>query len=355
MLENPNLFELPDEDILYQALLDKDPVYEGFAYVCVKSTGIFCRLTCPARKPRRENCTFLDNVVDCIDAGYRPCKRCKPLASSSEADPIVRDLVDRLEQDPAMRWSEDTITRLGHDPSTVRRVFKRHFGVTFLEMARLRRIRHGAENLRHEDDVLAAQLDAGFESGSGFRAAFARVLGQPPAEFSKNAELAADWIETPIGAMIAVSDKRALHLLEFFDRKGLPNELKKLQQKHGPICMGRHPPTEQITKELNDYFSGNFQGFNTRLALHGSPFTQDVWQALIRIPVGQTLSYSTLAKTLARPSATRAVARANGANQLSIIIPCHRILGADGSLTGYGGGLWRKQWLINHERQMTQS
>lgn len=141
------LFELPNDDALYEALIARDPSFEGRAYVGVKSTGIFCRLTCPARKPKRENSVFYSSVASCMDAGFRPCKRCRPLAPAGEADPVVRTMVNALERDPSKRWCEDGIIAMGFDPSTIRRAFKRHFGITFLEMARLRRVRNGASRL----------------------------------------------------------------------------------------------------------------------------------------------------------------------------------------------------------------
>ncbi|MEH6631467.1 MAG: trifunctional transcriptional activator/DNA repair protein Ada/methylated-DNA--[protein]-cysteine S-methyltransferase [Halopseudomonas aestusnigri] len=353
------LFNLPDHTTLYTALLERDPAYDGRAFVGVSSTGVFCRLTCPARKPKSENCHFYDTISECIEAGFRPCKRCHPLVPSAENDPAIQTLVTALESNPAYKWSEGDIIKRGFDPSTVRRSFKRQFGITFLEMARLSRIRDGFETLSSRGRVIDAQLDAGFSSPSAFRTAFAKLLGTTPTSFTADglnktdAFLKADWIDTPLGAMVAVSDKSALHLLEFADRKALPTELKKLrQQVRGDLGIGRYGPTDQIEAELSDFFAGNSDRFDVPLALHGTGFTKDVWHALREIPVGETRSYSDIARSIGNPAATRAVARANGANQIAIVIPCHRVIGADGSLTGYGGGLWRKQKLIDLEKNI---
>lgn len=345
------MFDLPEFSTLYDALLARDDRYEGRAYVGVTSTGIFCRLTCPARKPKPENCQFYESVGACIDAGFRACKRCHPLAPMALADPVVDRLLRALEARPGYRWSEDDIGAMGLDASTVRRSFKRHFGMTFLEMARQRRLREGFTALSAGDPVIAAQIDAGFESASAFRAAFSRLIGQPPGQFSRDALLMADWIETPLGSLIAVSCRHALHLLEFIDRKALPRELAKLQKgSSGGIGFGRPAPTEQVAAELTRFFAGESAQFETPLALHGTEFEQQVWRALQQIPAGETRSYSQLAQGIGRPSAVRAVARANGINQLALIVPCHRVVGTDGSLTGYGGGLWRKQRLIEIEQ-----
>lgn len=346
------LFQLPDHSQLYQALLDRDARFDGQAYVCVKTTGIFCCLTCPARKPKPENCTFQATVGACLEAGFRPCKRCHPLRPTATADPAVGALLAALDARPEYRWSEADVVRLGFDLSTVRRSFKRQFGMTFLEMARQRRLRDGFETLVDGGKVIDAQLEARFESASAFRAAFAKVLGRAPGQLGRKSLLMADWITTPLGDMIAVSSKSHLHLLEFVERKALKSEIAKLDKyAKGDLGIGKTAPTEQIKAELGAYFAGRCAKFSTPLALDGSPFSREVWQQLQRIPAGTTCSYSEIAARIGRPSATRAVARANGANQIALVIPCHRVIGADGALTGYGGGLWRKQQLLEIERQ----
>ena len=344
--------QMYDRDFLYDALIRRDPAWDGRAFVGVTTTGVFCRLTCPARKPKKENCQFFTSVSGCLDAGFRPCRRCHPLAPEAEANAAVKTLMDQLNAEPGKRWRETDISAAGFDPSAVRKIFKRHFGCTFLELARRTRLRAGLETLSNGEPVIEAQLEAGFESASSFRMAFSKLLGLRPSDFTAPALLQADWIDTPIGSMVCVSDDRFVHLLEFSERKALPRELKKLYtQSKGQIGFGRPAPTKQAAEQLEKYFSGHSAGFNVPLALHGSEFTKTVWRKLQAIPAGETRSYSQIAAEIGRPDSTRAVARANGANQIAIIIPCHRVIGADGSLTGYGGGLWRKQKLIALEAQ----
>lgn len=347
------LFDLPSDDVLYDALVARDDRYDGQAFVCVASTGIFCRLTCPARKPLRQNCRFFGTVGECMEAGFRPCKRCHPVEAAAGSDPTVAALLRALDAEPHRRWSEPDLVRMGHDLSTVRRAFKRHFGMTFLEMARQRRIREGFETLQVGGSVMSAQLDASFESPSAFRTAFARLVGCAPGELKTDALMRATWIPTPLGDMIAVSSTTRLHLLEFVDRKGLPAELKKLlAATPGGLGIGRFGPAEQAAAELDDYFAARSARFETPLAFHGSDFYQRVWRALQTIPPGETRSYGEIARQIGQPTAVRAVARANGCNQIALMIPCHRVIGADGSLTGYAGGLWRKQRLIEIERAL---
>jgi AraC family transcriptional regulator, regulatory protein of adaptative response / methylated-DNA-[protein]-cysteine methyltransferase len=199
----------------------------------------------------------------------------------------------------------------------------------------------------------ATKLEAGYDSDSGIREAVTRIIEDSSAASKGCEPLKSDWIETPIGAMLAVADAKALHLLKFFDGRALQNELKRLQEMtRSSIAFGRLPPIDSIASELRDYFSRVSAVFKTPLACHGSAFTCKVWDALKAIPAGSTRSYSEIARDVGQPSSTRAVGRANGANQIVIVIPCHRVIGAGGSLTGYGGGLWRKRWLLEHERQM---
>jgi AraC family transcriptional regulator of adaptative response/methylated-DNA-[protein]-cysteine methyltransferase len=350
------LFDLPSHDALYDALLARDARYDGQAFVCVSTTGVFCRLTCPARKPKLEHCTFYASIGECIEAGFRPCKRCHPLKAAASADPIIAALLNALDQQPDVRWSERLVEQLGYDLSTVRRSFKRHFGMTFLDMARQRRIREGFETLATGGKVITAQHEASFESASAFRAAFARLLGCAPSNLRPGRHLCATWIPTPLGDMIAVSSRGHLHLLEFVDRKGLRTELHRMQaSSREGIGIGQMPPSEQAAEELANFFAARSGRFTTPLAQDGSPFTRLVWAALRDIPVGETRSYADVARQVGRPKAVRAVARANGANQIALMVPCHRVIGADGSLTGYGGGLWRKQRLIEIERQLKQT
>lgn len=156
-------------------------------------------------------------------------------------------------------------------------------------------------------------------------------------------------VETPMGTMVAVCDATHVHLLEFADRKELPAEMRKLVAQVGVIAPGQSRITRQLSDQLGAYFKGELTAFDLPLALHGTEFVQSVWQALVKVPYGTTKSYGVLSQDLGNPAATRAVARANGANQIAVVIPCHRIIGADGSLTGYAGGVWRKRALLELE------
>ena len=198
--------------------------------------------------------------------------------------------------------------------------------------------------------MIDAQLETGYESASGFRDAFSKILGAPPSQGDLMV-LKAEWIDTPLGPMVAMADDDGLYLLEFTDRRGLEREVERLRKRHkAAIVPGRTGIIDSIELELRAYFEGSLQAFETPLALSGTDFQKSVWKVLQGIPYGKTRSYGEQADILGNPKAVRAVARANGMNQIAIVIPCHRVIGADGSLTGYAGGLARKEWLLAHEQ-----
>ena len=164
--------------------------------------------------------------------------------------------------------------------------------------------------------------------------------------------LKTSWIDTPLGRMLVVADDEGLYLLEFVDRRGLEKEIERLKKKtKRPIIPGKPNPAKQIEEELEGYFSGKIREFKTPLLLIGSPFQKRVWEELQKIPKGETRSYTEIAKAIGKPSAFRAAGSANGANQLAIVIPCHRVINSNGGLSGYGGGIKRKEWLLKHERK----
>lgn len=156
------------------------------------------------------------------------------------------------------------------------------------------------------------------------------------------------WIDTPLGRMLAVADEQALYVLEFDNKRRLERELKRIKK---PTTPGKTAPIVQIEEELKAYFSGELQEFKTPLCPIGTPFQKRVWEELQKIPFGETRSYAEIAIAIGKPTAFRAVALANGSNQFSIVIPCHRVINSSRALGGYGGGLEKKVWLLNHERQ----
>lgn len=340
---------------MLRAFNERDPASEGIFIVGVRTTGIFCRPTCKARKPRPENIQFFPDATEALHAGYRPCKLCRPM---NEVRPpaLVEELRDAVERAPDRRLMDKELAALGVDPSTARRQFKRHYGMTFQAYHRARRMGLALKEVKSGAKVIDAQLGSGFESASGFRDAFVRIFGESPGNGSSRAVLHAERISTPLGTMLAVAGDDGLVILDFVDRRGLERKLMTLRKRLGCVVIpGEHIEIAETRKQLGEYFAGKRRAFDLRLAPVGSTWEQSVWKQLLKIPAGETRSYGWMAEQLGRAGAARAIGRANGMNFLSIVIPCHRVIRADGSLCGYGGGLWRKQWLINHEATMGRS
>lgn len=337
----------------YQAMKDKNSAYEGVFYVGVKSTGIFCRPVCPARKPMYQNCDFYLTAQEALLASYRPCLRCKPLSYPGILSPVAQKLVDAVEANPEKRWKESDFRDLGIDSSTLRRQFKKRFGMTFVQYARARRMGMAMKDLQKGISVLDTQLNTGYESSSGFRDAFTKIMGAPPSLPHKQLkELKAKWIDTPLGPMVAMADETHLYLLEFIDRRGLEREVERLRKRlQVAILPGVTAAISSIENELALYFSGKLKAFKTPVYMMGSDFQKMAWKSLIEIPYGHTRSYAQQAAHIGKERAFRAAARANATNQLAIIIPCHRIINSSGDLGGYAGGIVRKQWLLDLEKK----
>ena len=261
----------------YQALLEKNSDYEGLFYVGVKTTGVFCRPTCPARMPKFENCEFFETVQQSLLAGYRPCKRCRPLSHPNHVPEFIRTLVEAVEAQPEKRWRSADLRAMYVDPSTARRQFKKHFGMTFIEYARARRLGLAMKQIKGGASVIDAQVTAGYEFGSGFRDAFARFMGAAPSKARHSQVLEAAWIETKLGPMIAIGDDVRLFLLEFVDRRGLEREIERLRRRlNAAIIPGRTAPLEQIETEIQQYFACELRDFKTPLAFVGSDFQKRV-------------------------------------------------------------------------------
>ncbi len=346
---------LPPTDQMQRAMLDGDASYDGVFFVCVTSTGIFCRPSCPARKPRVENARFLGTVRDCLLAGYRPCKRCRPLAVDGSPPEWLATVLDRVEADPAGRISDQELTDLGVSPYRVRRYFLRNFDMTFQAYHRARRMGLALNALRQGENPLHVALDCGYDSNSGFRDAFEKTFGTTPGRSGDLAVVHTRSIESPLGPLVAGATDDGVCLLEFADRRALQRQVAVLKRRLGAAVLpGENAHLVRLAAELDEYFAGRRRAFTVPLVRPGTEFQHRVWDELVRIPFGQTCSYADVAARIGRPTAHRAVARANGDNRIAIVIPCHRVVRHDGSLSGYGGGLWRKQRLLELEAAATR-
>lgn len=343
------------DDIFYEALVAKDPSFEGTFFAGIKTTGIFCRPTCTARKPKRENVEFFASAKDAILKGYRACKVCHPMEKVGSTPEYVDRVLRLLDEDPSLKLKDYDLLKLDIEPSKIRRWFLKNHGITFHAYQRMYRINTAFKKLQTGTSVTDIAFDSGYESLSGFNDSFKKVFGVSPKNSKEKHVIDFTRIETDLGTMVVCATDKGVCLLEFSDRKGLETELKQLAKYHNAnIVQGQNKYFKQLKEELDAYFEGRLKEFKVPLDISGTDFQKQVWQALVEIPYGTTSSYLRQAEVLGKPSSVRAVANANGMNKIAIIIPCHRVVGSDGSLTGYAGGLWRKRKLIDLEKDNKQ-
>jgi len=337
---------------MYKALVTKDVSYEGIFIAGVKTTGIFCRPTCPARKPKAENVEFFQTTRDAILKGYRPCRVCNPLEKLGETPGYIKEILEEFNTNPSKKIKDWDLVQKGIEPSKIRRWFLKNHGITFHSYQRMFRINSAFKKIQNGESVTSVAFDTGYESLSGFTDSFKSVFGVSPSNSKDKQIINITRLETPLGTMFAGATEQGICLLEFTDRRMLETELKSLAKLlNANILQGVNKHLELLKQQLDEYFEGKRKEFTIPLFTPGSEFQQSVWKTLRTIPYGSTRSYKQQAELLQRPEAVRAVANANGMNRISIIIPCHRVIGADGNLTGYGGGLWRKKWLLDLEKQ----
>jgi AraC family transcriptional regulator, regulatory protein of adaptative response / methylated-DNA-[protein]-cysteine methyltransferase len=342
--------QLTDE-IMYQASLEKNTSFEGMFFMAVKTTGIFCRPSCTAPKPKRENVEFFKTSKEAILKGYRPCLVCKPLEKLHKTPEMIKELLDELSEDPSRKFKDVDLVERGIEPHNIRRWFIKNHGITFHSYQRMFRINSAFKKIQKGASVTSAAFDTGYESLSGFTDSFKTVFGVSPKKSKRQGIIDLKRMETPLGTMYACATEEGICLLEFSDRKMLETEFITLAKTlNATIVQGENKHFALLEQQLSEYFEGKRKQFSIKLCTPGSAFQQSVWNELQNIPYGSTRSYKEQAIALGKPECVRAVANANGMNRISILIPCHRVIGSDGHLTGYGGGLWRKKFLLDLEK-----
>lgn len=341
---------------MLRAFSDRDTTFEGVFFTAVLTTGIFCRPSCPARKPKPENVEFYATSRDALLAGYRPCRRCSPLRPAGENPDWLKPVIDAVDEKPTHRWRDADLRDLGVDPARVRRWFQKNHGMTFHAYSRARRLGTAIGRIKEGRQVSRTAFETGYESLSGFNEALKQLAGGAPTQMADAPVVTVTRIPTPLGPLVAGVTGGEVVLLEYADRRMLPTQFKRLGTALGCVFVpGEDPLLTQLTSQLEEYFEGTRKEFDVPIRSCGTDFQERVWAALLRVPTGTTCSYADIAREIGQPTAVRAVARANGDNRLAILIPCHRVIGSDGKLTGYGGGLWRKKRLLEIEGSVVQT
>lgn len=356
-LPNPPAAPLElDDAAAWKQVLARDPQAQFF--YGVTTTGVFCRPSCASRRPLRANARFFSRAADAEAAGFRPCQRCRPTTATARGGPLdgIRAHIE-AHLDRAVPLEE--LGRVaGMSPFTVQRLFKREMGVSPLQYQRALKAGRLREALKENGRVTDAIYDAGF--GSSSRAYEANQLGMAPARFAqggKGERIGWATAQTPFGWMIVGATERGLCWLSL---AGTRAEAEASLREEFPAAELRRDPSlgRWVDAALKNVREGDDLVRNPavshsaeRLDLRGTVFQLRVWQALRQIPRGETRSYSEVAREIGDPKATRAVAHACAVNRVALLVPCHRVIGANGSETGYRWGVERKKRLLEAERR----
>ena len=347
------LSSLPPRNEMLKAVFNRDKSYDGIFFTAIKTTNIFCRPGCTARTPKEENIVFYATAREAMFAGFRACKRCKPLELSGTHPDWVKKLLDAVDNSETKRLQDWQLRQMGIQPEKARRYFLKNYGITFHAYQRSRRLGTALAKIREGSTIDNVIFENGYESHSGFRDAFGKVFGKPPGKAKASEAIVTSLMETELGPLVIGATSKGVCLVEFTDRRMLEYQLKTIRKRFGAsIVPGSNQHLEQCIDELKEYFAGNLKSFKVSVVYPGTDFQIKVWNELRKIPYGKTLSYIELAEKVGVKNASRAVGTANGMNRIAIILPCHRVVNKNGKLGGYGGGVWRKQWLLDLERGM---
>ncbi len=334
----------------WQAVVTHDRRADGAFYYSVATTGVYCRPSCGARLPRRENVAFHVTTGDAERAGFRACKRCRPDETDRRAAAVALAcrLIEQAETPPRLAELADAV---GISPFHFHRVFKAATGVTPKAYADAERARRARAALDRSETVTEAIYDAGFNSNGRFYASAPGRLGMTPTRFRAggDGETVRFAIgQTSLGAILVAATDKGIAAIQFADD---PDTLLRDLQDRFPKArlVGGDAEFEQLVAQVVGSVENPSAGLGLPLDVRGTAFQQRVWQALREIPAGTTASYSDVAGRLGAPKAARAVARACAANDIAVAIPCHRVVRNDGALSGYRWGVERKRALLDRE------
>ena len=345
----------PTDETRWQAVLDRDPRADGVFFTCVHTTGIYCRPTCPARRPNRENVSFAATREEARRAGFRPCKRCTPDDETSfpqrQAETIARACA-RLETSEDRLTLEQLAAEVGMSPFHFHRVFKQVTGLTPKAYADAHRTERVRDRISSSGTVTEAIYGAGYASNGRFYETSAQTLGMTPTRYRAGA--AGEIIRAAVApcslghVLVAATDKGLCSVMLGDD----PDRLRRTLRDRFPRAEFAPDDAgfEQLVAAVVAQIEEPARSVDLPLDIRGTAFQQRVWQALRCIPAGTTATYGEIAAAIGAPKAVRAVAQACANNRIAVVIPCHRVIGKDGSLTGYAWGTERKRALLEREQ-----
>lgn len=335
-----------DPDTAWAAFMRRDRSWDGRVIGAVRTTGIYCKPSCPAKRPKREHVEFFASGEEARAAGFRACLRCKPdeVGRDREAVASAVRLIEQAEEAPSLA---DLAEAVGYAPHHFQRLFKRDLGVSPAEYARALRNRRTEQALKDNGRVTDAVYDAGYQSPSGFYSDAKERLGMTPSAWrdgGRGETIRWTMFDSPLGQMLIAATSKGICRLTFDDSE---DSLRRLF------------PNASVVKDeggLRELVEGALVAIERPLAapdlpidVAGTAFQEAVWRELRKIPPGETRSYAEIAAAIGQPKAVRAVGTANGDNHVAVLIPCHRVIRSDGSLGGYAGGLERKRRLLAAE------
>ena len=335
-----------DADTAWAAFMRRDRGWDGRVIGAVKTTGIYCKPSCPARRPKREHVEFFATGDEARDAGYRPCLRCKPdeVGRDREAVAAAVKLIERAEEAPTL---DELSAAVGYAPHHFQRIFKRDLGVSPAEYARGLRNQRSQEALKASGRITDAVYDAGYSGPSSFYSDAKERLGMTPSAWrngGRGETIRWTHFDSPLGQMLIAATSKGICRLTFDDSE---KSLRRLFP---------HADIVEDAGGMKELVEGALAAIDEPLAARelpidvaGTAFQEAVWRELRKIPAGETRSYAQIAAAIGQPKAVRAVGTANGDNHVAVLIPCHRVIRSDGTLGGYAGGLDRKRKLLASE------
>jgi AraC family transcriptional regulator of adaptative response/methylated-DNA-[protein]-cysteine methyltransferase len=335
------------DDEAWEAFERRDRTWDGRIIGGVKTTGIYCRPSCPARRPKRENVEFFTSGAAAEKAGYRSCLRCLPDEVNREEVALEKAfaLLAAAEEAPSL---EAVAAAVGYSPHHFHRLFKRATGVTPAAYARSLRAKRAQDALAGEGRITDAIYDAGYSGPGRFYADAEKRLGMTPSAWrdgGKGATIRWATAETELGTMLVAATEKGICRLSFDeDETVLQKRFPKAEIAHGG------PELAELVARTVAAVNAPEKPHDLPLDVHGTAFQEAVWRELTRIPAGETRTYSQIAAAVGRPAAVRAAGTANGDNSIAVLIPCHRVIRTDGTLGGYAYGLERKAALLEREK-----
>jgi AraC family transcriptional regulator, regulatory protein of adaptative response / methylated-DNA-[protein]-cysteine methyltransferase len=346
--------KLITDDWRWQALVRKDERADGLFWYSVKTTGVYCRPSCPARLPKRVNVAFHESPQNAEKAGFRACKRCGPkgpglAAQHAEAVTTACRMIKEADEFPSLNQLAEAVKM---SPGYFHRLFKTATGLTPKDYANAHRADRIKRALPKRETVTQAIYDAGFNSNGRFYAGSSKMLGMKPKEYREGG--AGNTIrfaiaECSLGSiLVASSEKGVCAILMGNDPEALARDLQDQFPKANLI--GGDDRYEKLVAKVVGFIEAPRIGLDLPLDIRGTAFQQRVWKELQRIPTGKTVCYSEVANRIGSPNSARAVAQACGANALAVAIPCHRVVRNNGDISGYRWGVDRKRALLARER-----